>query len=430
MSNNNNEYVYNENALSPEEMEQLIEAERREGALRRIKPFLKKKMKTINKKVATRRAANLEKRLASRKKGSVTINAAQAATGFAQRAIQPLNQLSMQMMMENDPEMAGILLSTHEASERETKNAYAQGLLGNLRTTTEESYADYLRQIPTIPKAARGAYVLLAKMDDLYGKLKRNLEIAESDVERKRIAGKMYNNKEAQRLLNKVIRMQNVNPSYPMPPGLQRQINTVLVGENVAALIAPTLPVANRLPNAITQYEAAKNARYAVLRGQMNTINSDSRQKIAFLGAIEDALEKVQAQIRPSLTADQLATIQTEIDRIIALRTSVEAAIAANTAIPLQDKVAMYPLIREFELEKPGDGLYVRLEKNRSMFNKRNQNAAVEAAIAAPPVAALPPPPPVSTEEQKAAARAARLARFKGGRTHKNKNKRRASRKN
>ena len=429
MSNNNNEYYYenNQNGLSPQEMEELIEAERREDALRRIKPFLKKKMKTFNKKVAIRRAANLEKRLASRKKGSVTINAAQAATGFAQRAIQPLNQLSMQMMMENDPEMAGILLSTHEASEREAKNAYAQSLLENLRTSTNDFYADYLRQIPTIPKAARGAYVLLGKMDDLYGKLKRNLEIAESDAERKRIAGKMYNNKEAQRLLNKVMRMQDVNPSFPMPPGLQRQINTLLVGENVATLIAPTLPVANRLPNAIAQYEAAKNARYAVLRGQMNAVNSDSRQKIAFLGAIEDALEKVQAQITPSLTAGQLATIQTEIDRITALRTSVEAAIAANTAIPLQDKVAMYPLIREFELEKPGDGLYVRLEKNRSMFNKRNQNAAVEAAIAAPPVAAAPR---VSTEEERAAARAARLARFKGGRTHKNKNKRRASRKN
>ena len=45
MSNNNTQYEYenNENGLSPEEMEQLIEAESREGALRRIKPFLKKK---------------------------------------------------------------------------------------------------------------------------------------------------------------------------------------------------------------------------------------------------------------------------------------------------------------------------------------------------------------------------------------------------
>jgi hypothetical protein len=439
-----NEIVYeyeNENNLSPEEMEQLVEAERRQEAMNKLKPFLKRRLPRVNKKVATRRAAALAARNAQRKAAEVGLNSARATAQYnalsANINVEPLNQESLAQL---DPEVAVSEMQMHEAQVNSLKqaaqNQYRQASLGNLRTNTNASFANFSRKVPTLPPAVRPTFIMLAKMDDVYGKLTRNLAIANTEAERRAIASKRYNVDKVRTLLNKVITKQSNDPTYN-PPALQRIVNALSEGENINAVLAPnTTSVSSRIPQVIANFQAAQEARYATLRGQMNTLPSESREKISFLAALEEAIQIVRAQPVANNTAEQ--AINAELANLNGLRTVVEAAIAGNTVIPLQDKVKILSAIQSYRIGKSRENsLYKRLEQNRTTFNQRNMNAAAAAAaaqmipLAAMPAAAaaLPPPPP--TAQQKANARAARLARFAGkGGTARKQRKQRKTRKN
>jgi hypothetical protein len=437
-----NEYVYeyeNENNISPEEMEQLVEAERRQEAMNKLKPFLKRRLSRLNKKVATRRAASLAARNAQRKAGSVGLNVAQATAQYNARSaninVEPLDQ---EILAQLHPEDAVLEMQMHETQvnslKQQAQNQYRQASLGNLRTNTNASFANFSRKVPTLPPAVRPTFVMLAKMDDVYGKLTRNLAIANTEAERRAIASKRYNVDKVRTLLNKVITKQSNDPTYN-PPALQRIVNAL--SEDVNAVLAPnTTSVSSRIPQVIANFQAAQEARYATLRGQLNTLPSESREKISFLAALEEAIQIVRAQPVANNTAEQ--AINAELANLNGLKAVVEAAIAGNTVIPLQDKVKILTAIQSYRIGKSRENsLYKRLEQNRTTFNQRNINAAAAAAaaqmipLAAMPAAAVALPPPPPTAQQQANARAARLARFAGkGGTARKQRKQRKTRKN
>ena len=440
MAENEIEFEY-ENNISPEEMEQLVEAERRQDRINRLKPLLKQTT-YMNKKIAIRKAANLAARNAQRKAESVGLNSARATAQYNARSaninIEPLNQ---EFLAQLDPEDAVLQLQMYEAQvnslKQDAQNQYRRASLGNLRTNTNASFANYSRKVPTLPPAVRPTFVMLAKVDDVYGKLTRNLAIASTEAERRAIASKRYNVEKVRTLLHKVITKQSSDPTYN-PPGLQRIVNTLSEGENVNALLAPnTSSVFARIPQVIANFEAAQEARYATLKGQMNTLPSESREKISFLAALEEAILIVRAQPIPNNTAQQI--INAELENLNRLKTVVETAIAENTVIPLQEKVKIVTAIRSYKIGKTRvNSLYKRLEENRPIFNQRNMNAAAAAVVgdqmiplAAMPAAAVALPPPPPTAQQKANARAARLARFAGkGGTARKQRKQRKTRKN
>jgi hypothetical protein len=424
-----------ENQFVYENQENNEEQDRRElvsEATAKIAKFLKRREPLLQKKIATRRAANLNRRLALKRRGNAQFNAGRATLQYNRR----LGNIVMPPLFianNEDPQVAELMISSHQNEvdrlKRKIATNYAEASLGNLRHNTNLSYADFKRQIATIPKASRASYILLAKMDDLHGKLQRNLSIAATEAERKRIAEKKYDVKKIQDLLHKVIKKQDVDPTYPMPPGLQHKIDTVLVGENVAALLAPTVPVANRLPANIAAYETAKEARYKTLRNQMNAMNnSDKRELLSkYLASLEDAMEIVKAQIAPGLKESQLAIIQQEVLKIEDLKTKVEKALQDGTPLSPLDKIEIYKIQGSYKVFNIQNGLYRRLEENRRIFNQRNAEAKGYQGNLMVPLAnvALPPPPPppkpLSENERKERRRLALEAaakRFgsKGGR--------------
>lgn len=417
-------------------------AAQRTQAIGRFAPLLKQRSPKYQRRIATRRAANLAARLAQRKAASVGIEKARAEQTYSSREqninVFPLNQEFLQELSETEPETAFGMIQSHEdtvaAAKQQAIQQFAQALLEDLRTNTNSSAADFIKQIPSIPKSARAAFIILVKLDDLYGKVKRNLAIASTNATRQQFASKQYDIEELRRKVRKVMDKQSSDPTYPFPPGLMREVTAAIAGEDVTGLLAPTLPAANRLETAFTAYNTAKNARYQALKTQMNTANSKTREKLALLAGIEEVLETIRAQ--PVQTNAQEETIQTEIDKMEALKAKVEAAIAAGTALELLDKAKILGAIGSYEVSGKSNSVYSKLESNRGTFNQRNTEREAAAAAVAQQGQVLGGPTAVATtvstslspaERRRLAAEAA-MARFKkpsqGGR------KTRKSRKN
>jgi hypothetical protein len=393
--NNYANYIYSNNenetagltqeqieAMAQEQAAQIIAEEqtaRKKQALRKV-PF-------IQRRIATRRAANLAARLAQRKAASIGIEKARAEQTYGAREqninVFPLNQEFLQELSETEPETAVAMIQSHEdtvaAAKQQAIQQFAEALLEDLRTNTNSSAANFIKQIPSIPKSARAAFIILVKLDDLYGKIKRNLAIASTNATRQQFASKQYDIEELRRKVRKVMDKQSSDPTYPFPPGLMREVTAAIAGEDVTGLLAPTLPAANRLEPAFTAYNTAKNARYQALKGQMNTANSKTREKLALLAGIEEVIETIQAQ--PVQTNAQQQTIQTELDKMEGLKAKLESAIAGNTPLELLDKAKIIGAITSYAITNKSNSIYKKLEANRGTFNERNN--AKEAAAAA-----------------------------------------------
>ena len=398
-------------------------AKRRRDASSKIGTFIKRRNPMLQRKIATRKAANVERRKAQEKARNVLLNEAKAATRRAgvEGSIIVLPPNIPNNLLPGDVQF---FFNSHENAVRATKRQALQNnsnaLLAALRTNTNLSAANWIRQIPSIPKHARSTYVVLAKLDDIYGKLGRNLSIAETDAERKRIAEKKYNVGELRRKVRSVMDKQTPDPNFPFPPGLQREVNAVIAGENVGAVLAPMLPVANRLPPAIAAFEAAKEARYATLKNQMRamTNNSKGREKLVLLAAVEEAIETVNAQ---PLTSQSEAAIAAELAALNVLRGKIEQAIADNTPVDLLDKSKIIRAISDYVLEaKRTNGLYKRLKENRNVFNTENFAAKQAAqpqgmipinAVAAPVAVAVAQPSQAERRRLAAEAAAKRFAK-------------------
>lgn len=338
-------------------------------------------------------------------------------------------------MWDEEPQFAQLLLSSHQEEitkkKRQALNEYIQASLEALRTNTNETTKDLIRQIHNIPKHARPTFVILAKLDDVYGKLKRNLDIAETNSERQRIAPKKYEVDRLRREVRAVMDKQAANPSLSFPVGLMKRVDAALGGENVSSLLAPTRTAANRLSEAITAYETAKEARYSTLKNQMKGMTNDSmsRQKIWMLAALEEALVIVSSQ---PVTNKSGPEITKELEKLNELKSRIEQAIANKTPVDLMDKARISKVIADYALySKISNGLYSRLKKNQNAFNQANFNAKQTsqtnqtsmiplAAFAQPqvPVAPIQQPSPAERRRLMAEAAAQRLAKpSKGGKT-------------
>lgn len=393
-------------------------AERREGVFQqRLGNFRTKRAARIlkGKPGLTARIARAKESVRS-KKNAIATNIARVRANMERREAN-INVIPPNInndLWANDPDMAQLLLNSHQAEvatlKRRTLNQFAQSSLNALRTNTNESAQDLIRQIHNIPKQARGTYVLLAKLDDLYGKLARNLTIAEHNVERQRIAPKKYEVDQLRREVRAVMDKQAANPSFTFPLGLMKRVENALRGQNISSLLAPTRTAANRLSEAITAYETAKEARYSTLKNQMKGMTNDSmsRQKIWMLAALEEALEIVSSQ---PVTNKSGPEITKELEKINELKARIEQAIANKTPVDLMDKARISKVIADYALDsKISNGLYSRLKKNQNAFNQANFNAKQTNQTSMIPLAAFAQPQlPVAPIQQPSAAERRRL---------------------
>lgn len=341
-----------------------------------ISRFLKRKELPIQKAIATRRAATVPAILARKKAANVAIQKARAEQAYnigTTPQIIPLNQELVQELFETDPNVASIMVSSHEENVQSKKQKavenYAQGLLGAFRTETNEVAADWIKQIPSFPRHVRPTFIILARLDDLYGKLTRNVSIANTNAERRRLAGKKYDVNELRRKVRKIMDAQSMDRTVPFPGHLLAEVDAVFAGEDVASVLAPNLPAAARINAAFTNYNTRKNVRYQELKTQMNTGNSSARDKIIYLSALEEILEIIRAQ--PVQTNEQQETIDTKIAAIEDLKSKVETAIAGNTPIEAMIKAKIIGEILGYDLNDKNT-TYAKLKKNKNTFNKRN----------------------------------------------------------
>ncbi len=336
-------------------------AEKQGKAAGKIISFMKRKSKSQK----IRRAANFARKVAQRKTAYVGLRKARATQQYnkAQNvAVQPIDP-DLLNDAQDDPAYLQMLLNSHQESVQGAKaqalQAYKDVQLAAYRTSTNESAANAIRQLPTIAKTSRAAYILHARLDDLFGKLDRNLKIAATNAERDAIAKKMF---DVDQLRNKTLKVISRFETYrSVPPGLEAQAERLLAGENVAGVLAPTLPVANRLPAAFANLNTRKNARYNALQNQMLSMpvfspanmmagREDARMKLINLAALEDILDIIKAQ--PVENNAQQATIDAEIAKIQGLKAKVEASLASKTPLNAADKSEIDTQIEEYKLRK------------------------------------------------------------------------------
>jgi hypothetical protein len=452
MSNWNGNYNYSNNennataGMTQEEIAELLAlqeaqmkaneearamAVKKRGATGTIGRFLKRREKPLQRAIATRRAANIARRQAEAKAREIGLEKARAAEQYAIGTainVAPINEEYIQDLMATNPEEAMNQIQAHENIVEATKaaaaNQYSQAMLEAFRTNTNATAANFIKQIPSIPKSSRAGYILLAKVDDLYGKLTRNVSIATTNAERERLASKKYEVDKLRKKIRKVMDFETI------PPGLLREVNAVLAGEDVASLLLPSLSAVNRLVPAFANYNIRKNARYETLKNQMNVADSLTREKIAFVAALEEILEINRAQ--PIQTNAQQATLQAEIDRILALKEKVERLIEEKAPLPITDKIQIFKAINEYlRVKSNANSIYKKLKTNRTRFNQRNaeREAEREAELAKQPkgfqtkgyalgnltAATAATSAPVSAAERRRLMAEAAAKRFKGG---------------
>ena len=400
-------------------------AEKQGKAAGKIISFMKRKSKSQQRKIATRRAANYARKVAQRKTANVGLRKARATQQYnrAQNvAVQPIDPFLLNEA-QDDPAYLQMLLNSHQESVQGAKaqalQAYKDVQLAAYRTSTNESAANAIRQLPTIAKTSRAAYILHARLDDLFGKLDRNLKIAATNAERDAIAKKMF---EVDQLRNKTLKVISRFETYrSVPPGLVAEAERLLAGENVAGVLAPTLPVANRLPAAFANLNTRKNARYNTLRNQMLSMpvlspanmmagREDARIKLINLAALEDILEIIKAQ--PVENNAQQATIDAEIAKIQGLKAKVEASLASKTPLNAADKSEIDTQIQEYNLRKKNKstsmyrrlvndfGRYFQLRKIGKELSEKRGAPAPRAPAANTMVPIIPVPAPLQPQGQ------------------------------
>lgn len=288
-------------------------------------------------------------------------------------------------------------------------------------------YRETRKVLASEPPMHRQTVLKIAALDDLMLNEKKKLKLATTNSEREKAAARLYNIVELQKELDAARQEDEM-----ISPEQNRRYSNLVAGIDFASLNSSLYPrlVANnaKITAAEAEFNAAREEKYKTLRNQMNAMrnNSDSRQKITWLGALEEALHIVNLQ--DTSTNEAKKAVDDEIAKLTALKERVTAAITAKTRLSYEDMAAIFKTIREYRLEKDKlKSLYPRLTANKETFNQRNYEASLAAqALKSQGRVLGSAAAPRATEKQVATARAARLAVLnkpkKGGRTHKRKN--------